>query len=583
MIPFLLFALTLHAETIPLVVTASRDATFSSATVNGEEWERRGARVEEALALPGVSFAPNGGPGQSRSLFIRGARSEDTLVLVDGIPLNDPSNVARSYDFAQWPTDEIERIEVSKGPHSVLYGSDAMGGVVQIFTRRQAERARLRVEGGSYGTLRARAAHLGFHAGYEKSDGFSAADERQGNTERDANRSWNLGGAKDFSLAPDTSLRVQGLYQQNQTDTDRNGGPGGDSAGTFAKASRLLFRAETFHVSNGYEWTTAGSLHSRVRDDNTNGGPDFYRAHLWRAESRVQRSFGSHTPVAGVEYNEEAGRSSQFTNRRSFRTGAAFLQDQYADGRWQLTLGGRFDLHSEYGRAWNARAGVGYWLVAESLRAKASVGTGFKAPSLYQTYSAAGTPGLRPSRILGGDAGFEFLSEDWNAELSYYENRYHNLIDYVYATAPARSYFANTGRALTRGVEAGVTRRFGFFSVKNSLTTIRAVDTVTGQKLKRRPAFGNTLELAFRKGDFVGATARFRYVGRRVDTDPTSAVGAAQNMPGFLVVGMDFFHRLDEDWKLVARGDNLLNRHYQEVSGYGTPAVSGYLGAEAEF
>ena len=552
---------------------------FATQSIPGEAWEQRGARIESALAsVPGLSFAASGGPGQTRSLFLRGAKSEHTLVLWDGLPINDPSSPSRAFDFGLLPVGEIERIEVLKGPQSVLYGSDAMGGVVQFFTRRGDSPPRLRIEGGSYGSFRGRASAHGFSAGFERSRGFSAADEREGNTEQDGLRSWNLGASQDFAIGPRANLRFVGFYQNAKVDTDRDGGPGGDSFGTFSRTGQLALRGEALHVgSAGMESSLAASFFDRNRDDNTLGRNDYHRGNLWKLEARLRRPFGEHTPLVGAEYAEESGRSSEVRDRHRFRAGAIYAQEEWKPGRWQLLAGARYDHHSEQRGAFTYRFGAGYYLVPEQLRLKGSVGTGFKAPSLYQTYSAFGTRNLQPERSLGGDIGFDWQAEDWRAELSFFANRYRELVDFTPTPAPGR-YF-NLGRANTRGLELSAERRFGLFVLRNATTFLRTRD---GQeKLLRRPSLTNTLEAGYVMGDFVGLNLHFRYVGKRDDVHPV--LYTRQRMPSFFTVGADFFHRVSERWKVVARGDNLLNRHYQETSGYGVPAVSGYLGAEAEF
>jgi vitamin B12 transporter len=579
---FLLFLQSPSYADDTILVTATRSGTarsdlpFSSERVSGEQWERRGSRVESVLqTVPGLSFSAAGGPGQTRSVFMRGARGEDTLVLIDGIPVNDPLSPSRAFDFSQIPTAEIESIEVLKGPQSVLYGSDAMGGVVQIFTRGDGP-LRARLERGSYVTVRDRISYRGFHAGLESTEGFSAADKADGNTEKDAHRAWNVGGKREFALSDNTVLKVQGLYHRARTETDSHGGRGGDSTGTLTRNSQLIFRSEAFHVSEGgYEWTTAASHFTRNRDDNT-FAPAYYRSRLWKAETNVRRRFGSHIPTLGAELFEEGGRTSEFAGRHKFHGGAAFVQDQFVSGRWQAVAGARMDFHSEHPRATTYRGGLGFWLIPDVLRIKSSAGTGFKAPSLYQTHSQFGSRALSPSRIVGGDAGLDFSYGPWAAEIAHYRNRFREMIDFN----PATSRYFNLGRAETRGWEFALARSMGLFTLRNVFTTIHAVDRRAGDKLLRRPSTSGASELSYRKGDFVGGALRLRYVGRRVDIHPV--LYGRQNMPAFMTVDADFFHRLSKDWKLVARGENLLDRHYQETSGFGTPGLSGYLGVEAE-
>lgn len=568
-----------------IVVTATRgaaperDLPFSVRTVGGERWDTAGGNAEQALSgVPGLSFVASGAAGQTRSLLIRGAKAEHTLVLIDGIPVNDPLSPSRAFDFGQIPVDEIERIEVIKGPQSVLYGSDAMGGVVHIITK-SGNQTHVKLEGGSYRTFRARAGTLGFHAGYEEVRGFSAADERDGNTERDSHGSWNLGGKKEFALGDSAFLRLHAHYEDATTDTDRSGGRGGDSYGTRAKTTQMLFRAESeIFLPSDYNLTVAASYAGRDREDNTNStAGDYYKANLVKTESLLRRAFGAHSLTLGVEGQEEAGRSSQTTGGyRRFQGLAAFLQDQLSLGAFHANLGGRFDSHSEHENAQTARLGLGYWLAPDLFRLKGSLGTGFKAPSLYQTYSIYGSPQLKPERSVGADFGAELTGEDGRAELTFFGNRYRDQIDFN----PVTSRYFNQSRAETYGVELAAERAFGFFRLENSATWLRAFDRDTRLPLLRRPLFTDTVTFGFRKGDFVAANLRLRYVGERIDVHPTAFT--RQPMPAFLTLGFDMFHSIGHGMRLTARGENLLDRRYQETSGFGTPGLSGYAGLEAD-
>jgi len=569
-----------------VVVTATRsemsrdDLPFSVSSVKGEAWDSRGGNAESALSsVPGLSFTVSGGPGQTRSLLIRGAKAEHTLVLIDGIPVNDPLSPSRAFDFGQIPVDEIERIEVIKGPQSVLYGSDAIGGVVHIITKKNSA-TRLRLEGGSYGTMKARAAMLGFHAGYEKSSGFSAADVRDGNTEADGFEAWNLGGKKEFALGDAALLRLNGTFKETRTDTDRSGGRGGDSRNTSTRNGLFLFRGDWIYFipDTGVEWNLGGSYSGHSRNDNTNTPVgDYYKADLVKVENIFRRDFGPHGLTLGIEAGSERGRSSQTSGgTRKFNGIAFYLQDQVAFGRFQTNAGARLDLHSEHESAQTYRLGIGYSMVPELLRLKGSIGTGFKAPSLYQTYSIFGSPNLRPERSVGGDFGFELTGEDWSTEVTGFLNRYRDQIDFNSVT----SRFFNQSSAESYGLEWGSEKSLGFFRLSNALTWLRAFDRNSRLPLLRRPLLSDTLTFGFRKGDFVGANLHARYVGTRTDVHPTTFT--RQPMPAFLTLGFDMFHSIGGGLRVVARGENLLDRRYQETSGFGVPALSGYVGVEAE-
>ncbi|MGZ3737789.1 MAG: TonB-dependent receptor plug domain-containing protein [Bdellovibrionota bacterium] len=582
---FVLCLLTLpaHADD-KILVTATRgeanaeNLPFAGGTASGDRWDSAGGNPETALSgIPGLAFTSNGAPGQPRSLLIRGANAQHTLVLVDGIPVNDPLSPSRSFDFGQIPVSEIDHVEVIKGPQSVLYGSDAMGGVVQIFTKKgKASRARL--EAGSYGTAKADLAAMGFRAGYFSTKGFSAADVRNGNTEADGSRNWNLGGSQDFPVTDTFLMRLNAQYNDNRTDTDKNGGAGGDSLNTYSTHSQFLLREENVILLPGEaELSVAGDYSAHDRTDNTNGS-DYYKSRLWKVEAVARKTLSSHRLTVGSEFADEGGTSSQTTGgRRDFRSGGLYVQDEIdpRDGL-NLVAGGRVDFHSQTETAATYRAGLSYWLWKNVLRAKASIGSGFKAPSLYQTYSSFGSLTLRPEKSIGGDAGIEVKGASWSSDLTFFANRFRDLIDFNLVT----NQFFNQSRAETYGLEWQAEKRWGIFHADNSATFQRAYDPATGLLLLRRPRWSDTVEIGVSKERVYGANLLFRYVGERIDSHPVLLT--RQTMPAYYTLGADIFRKLTEGIRLVGRGENLLNRNYQETSGYGVPALSAYAGIEAD-
>ncbi|MGE3262993.1 MAG: TonB-dependent receptor plug domain-containing protein [Bacteriovoracia bacterium] len=580
MILFILFfSLCAQAETVVVTATRSEASTrslpYSLGVVSSDSWQGSGESVENSLSIiPGLAFTSAGGPGQTRSVLLRGAKAEHTLVIVDGMVMNDPLSPSRTFDFGQIPLSEIERVEIIKGPQSVLYGSDALGGVVQIFTKKGAHPPKARIEAGSYQSGKAQASYLGFHGAYEKSKGFSAADEREGNSERDGIVAWRLGGKKDFSLSDSLSLAVQADYEDSRTDTDANGGPAADTFNTYTNHQQLLFRADSVYLHReGVEFSTGASVVTHERDDNTIS-PAFYKAYLTKLEQLVRLTQSGHQTTVGLEACQESGQSNELVHRRSFQGGAIFLQEQFGR-RLHGTAGARLDLRSQHKAEPNFRGGLGYWLVPDFFRVKGSLGTGFKAPSLYQTYSRYGTPGLRAEKSLGGDLGLELSSEEWDSELTGYFNRFRDMIDFD----SVRSRYFNLRAAKTYGLEWSLARKFRSVTFRNALTTLHSEDRDTGLKLYRRPVFSNTISTEFHEGELRGASLQLRYVGRRDDVHPT--LFNRQKMPPFAVVSANAFQRLSQEYKLFLRGENLANRHYQETSGYGVPELSGYAGIEA--
>lgn len=589
------FAISLFAQAQPLeqapslsptspkqdqiIVTATRSGTaaselpFSAEVISEEEWQEKGP-ANALASIPGISATSNGGVGQTKSLFLRGAKSEHLLVLVDGVVMNDPLAPSRGFDFGQIPASDIDHIEIIKGPQSVLFGSDAMAGVIQIFTKRGLNNPTLKIEGGSYGSGKASVSAYGFRAGAERSDGFSAADRREGNEEIDGYRAYHLGGIKDFQLDSRSSWRNTAFLSDSKTDTDRSGGRSGDSRNTFSRNSRLHFRSELLHsFENGIDSTLAGSANIIDREDNTSGAA-FYKANLWKIESLWRKSFLQHDFTLGAEFSKESGRSSDLPQEKSLHSYGAFLQDQFRSGALHGSLGARIDFPSEQGNPQTYRAGLGYWLVPNDWKIKGSLGTGFKSPSLYQTYSSYGTRGLSPEKSIGGDIGLEFFSEKFEASFAGYQNRYQNLIEFNTST----SKYYNLGRALTQGIELSLAFQAGRLRLENSLTTTRAYDRNSGQDLLRRPKWNDSLELSWQENARWKFSGNARAIGPREDLHPI--LYTRQPMPSYFLFGAFAQFQYSETGKAYLRIDNILDRRYQETSGYGTAGFSAFTGLE---
>lgn len=566
----------------PIVVSASRHDEKSISTPVGRkelqeaDWEQKGETVESGLSsIPGLSYSNTGGIGQPRSIFIRGARAEDTLVILDGIPLNDPLSPTRSFDFSQMPSS-LESIEILKGAQSVLYGSDALGGVVLLKSKEQTE-PQAKIEAGSYGTYKARASHLGFRANYGRSDGISSADERLGNTERDGYRTYSFGGKKSFALGPNGLLEAQGFYQYQWVETDRDGGPGGDSLGTQTKSRNLTFRlAETHDLGQGFSLHSGVSHFSRNRDDNT-VGPAFYRSQTWRAESILRKSFQWHSATAGLDFHRDSGTSSDFLEKKFLHIFSGFLQWDWSHKKFSGSQGARIDLPSQHQKEVTYRSALGYWILEDELQARASIGSGLKVPSLYQTYSRYGSANLKPSSSLSKDVSLQYKTSSSETELTLFENRFKNSIDFVSTPSPGR--YQNIGRADSVGLEFAHRQDFFPLYFDNALTYMNARDRTNGERLRRRPRLSLASELGVRRGDFAGASLQMRWIKGRTDTLPIFPY-TAQAMPSFAVFRLEGFHRIRNLWKLSLRIENLFDRSYQETSGFGTPERSFYVGLD---
>lgn len=604
-----------------LVVTANREATAadqvgSSVTViTAEEMAQRQQRtVLDALrAVPALDVVQSGGPGGQASVAIRGAMPEQTLVLIDGVRANDPSTIGGGFDFATLTVDNIERIEVLRGPQSTLYGSDAMGGVIQIITRRGDGRPKgsLSLEGGSFTTLRSSGNLSGstdlvnYSLGVSRLDtsGISAAGSSYGNRERDGfhttSVSTRLGLTPTKQFAFDCSVR----FQDERTELDQGGGAGQDDPNYVSRGQRLYLRSEArlalledrWRQTLGLSFTTVDRTY---RDDTDPVRPldlsrgTYYGQTLAFDWQHVIRLHRTNTLTLGMETREEVAESSYYSEsmwgpydssfpKTSARTTGYYVQDRIAIGdAWFTTLGVRLDDHSRFGGKGTWRATTSYLIKQTATRLRGSYGTGFKAPSLYQLYEPTyGNRNLSPEKNRGWDAGVEqaFLDGLVEVGFTWFQNDFKDLIEFDSGTWSYR----NIARAASRGAEVTATLRpTEEMTLRAGYTYTRTEDKSTGEELLRRPEHKVSLNGEYRFLGKGNAALGITYVGQRADRffDPVSYSSQRVSLGGYLLVNLAASWQVNPWLRIHGRIDNLLNRDYEQVKGFGTPGIAGYAG-----
>lgn len=600
----------------PVVVTAdrrpvAREAVPATVTVlDGAELRAKGIQsVADALRdVPGLAVVRTGSFGAPTSVFTRGGESDYTKVLVDGVSVNDPGG---SVDLAHLTLDNVARIEVLRGPASVVYGSDAVAGVVQIFTEQGdgPPRADLEVRGGTYGTL---AVASGFHGGSERL-GVSATLARHSTDGIYAFNSQyrNLVATAAAHARPEERTEAHLALRYGNAlvhfPTDGNGTVLDHNAfRTVQRVTAALdvrrFVMPALELRGGLMLNQSdGALDDRADDAADTLG--FFASSEIATVTRKSADLralayvpGGVVLTAGASLEHEADRRSSASESQygpssgasdASRIDRGYYLQAHAE-RWRhvaVSAGVRLDDNATFGTFVTGRGGVAYEPVAGT-RLRASVGTAFKEPTFLESFSnspfSTGNPDLRPERTTSWEAGVEqaVLGERVWLSLTAFGQRFRDLIQYTFAPpAPDDPNYFNVAAANARGVElearmvplrglsvaAGVTQLHT--EVVDAGLDTDGLQFVTGQPLLRRPASAWNMSAGYRRPGAWSAAVTLRRVGERHDRDFSVFPARAVVLPGYTTVDVAGSLRVAQ-FTLDAGVANLFNATYQSVYGF---------------
>ena len=626
-----------HAESTTeldtMVVTATRTPTdinkigSSITVISAAEIERRQFQtLTDALQdVPGLHIVQSGVKGTQTSVFMRGTNSDHVLVLVDGIEMNDPSSPNGAFDFGNFLLDGIESIEIVRGLQSVLYGADAIGGVIQIKTRKGDGEllARAKFEVGMNSTHHETFALSGSTGdinyattlGFLKTDGDSIATEKRlapGTTSTDDDGYDNKVFSTKLGWQPSTQFATTVTARYIETETDIDGGfdfsgntvddrnatndsdqlyLGAEFKGNFADSrwqpTLLLTRTDIDRKNRNHRQNPFGTL------DHTNYDGDKDKISL----QNDLYFFDNHLITIGGEYEDENMDSSGFTDFGGFiitqdtdedrQTSAGYLQDQITiTDQLFATLGVRYDDPDDYDSEVTYRATTSYQFT-ETTRLTGAYGTGFKAPSLFQLYGYThnnfgnayhGNSNLKAETSHGWELGVNqlLLNNRIKGNVTYYRSDIDDLITTVFLPS-FDSTTINHDEVDIHGIESTLNiAALSNLDINLNYTFTRTEDE-NDDELLRRPKHKAGVDIDFRATDKMTISTSLVHTGSQYDVNGS---GARIKRGGYSLINVAANYQMTPKARLFTRIDNLGNKEYEPAYGFQALGLAGYIGVE---
>jgi vitamin B12 transporter len=594
-----------------LLVTANRMPTERLRTgsttyvVTADDIEQRQYRtaVDVLRTVPGMTVTRSGPQGGLAYVKMRGAASGQTLVLVDGAIVNDPAAPDGAYDFAFLDTADIERIEVLSGPQSTLYGSDAMGGVINIITKSGRDQSLISgyAEGGSYNTGRIGVQTAGggdlvsgrLSVDYLETDGISKADENDGNTEKDNYDNLTVSGRLGVQFTDTFSLTANARYIDSEAMYD--GFVFEPDTGAFSFADADLISISTrysggvvadFAFLDGRFENKLGVNYSSTK--RTESGADNFGGDVEgdRTTLSYQGAYaltGSNKILFGGEYEDARVKDpAGLAETKSLDSTGVFALYQFAPvDSVDLTLGLRNDNYEDFGSETTGRVTGAWNLVNSGTTLRSSLGSGFKAPTIFQLGYSFGPvsplENLKPETSVGWDAGIE-QQFDWAAvyvQVTYFSDTTKDAITFVETFVPEyNARYENVDEVRRKGVELVFGGEItSDLSYRLTGTYVDARNETTNERLSRVPRLAGAFNVTWAP---LGGSSIYAELVAQGDQDNSTFDDLT--VAGFGVLNLGGEWQAGKNWSLFGRVENLLDKEYQEVLFYGTPDRSYYAG-----
>ncbi|TAK91849.1 MAG: TonB-dependent receptor [Burkholderiaceae bacterium] len=580
-----------HEPTLPtVVVTASRaprtlgEEIADISVIPREEIERAGQQTVADLLQqqPGIELGRNGGAGAATSIFMRGANSSQVVVLVDGVRINSPSFLGISWQAL--PLAQVERIEILRGPASGLYGADAIGGVIQIFTRqgKSGFNGEIAAGVGSYGlnnqsvNLRggSEAVRYAVTVGQEAARGFSAKTRLVADRDNDGYQSKNAGANLDLLFNKDHSLGLQMMQSRLVSQFD--------SGAAFD--NRAVQYAEVYALTSKNRlqpnWQSTLRL-AESRDKYSDIADYGFGSGTSRLNTRQEQALWQNDLTLGtddllqlsLEKRREVVDTDQgYTNtERQTRSSTVLYQWNRGDHSVQANL--RNDDSNQFGSRDTGGLGYGY-RITPHWRVTASAATAFRAPTftdLYDPYS--GNPALLPETAKSYETGLQYRRGNDEFAIGAYRNRVHNLIVYDGGCG----CMTNVGNASLEGINLRGATKLGAWLLSSSFDFQNPNNVETGKLLQRRAREHGAVKALYQT-EKTSAGAEWLLSSARFDD-------AANNnrMGGYGLLNLLASYRVDQDLEVLVRWNNVFDKKYELAQDYQTAGANGFVGLRYQF
>ena len=609
---------TVRGQVDPVVVTANKYEQRQSTTgkvitvISKEQLTKNNGKSLSQVLNEQAGLVINGSlnnAGSVQTVYMRGASSGRTLILLDGIPVNDPSMINNEFDLNLFSLDNVDRIEICKGAQSTLYGSDAIAGVINIITvnadPKKALNLKTSLSGGSLGTFKANTQVYGkkgkfnYAARYTRltTNGFSAAYDSTGNKDYDRDEyKGNMANAQvKFQATDQLSFRSFLMYSQYKAAID---------AGVFADekdyninnnnlstGAGFNFKKDFLSITGNYQYSQVKRTY--LNDSNFKSNTIFennrYYGKTQFVELYAAISLGSgFTFLQGADYRYSSynqqyssvsiyGPYSSAFNDTSLSQSGLYGSLNYLSSNKKFTveMGGRINTHSRYGNN-NTYTFNPSFALSKRVRILGSIASGFKAPTLYQLSI---NNLLSPEKSVNYEAGFQYQHSKINSRLVYFDRHINNGIDYNYITYQYFNYIKQLVRGIEYEVSADVTRRLNlnanYTYLQSKETTQNRItnkDTITYMYLLRRPKHNINITAGWQATDALFISLTGKYVSSRYDVGGYAKKDV--QLSNYFIAGANASYTLNKYFTLFANAQNITNKKFFDVRGYNSiPAI----------